>query len=287
MPQVREIGLPSGALPARAEMARTAMNSLLLADNEPIALKRLEIAVHGMPDMAVIAKATTGSEAARLIRQTKPDIVMLDIDMGDITAVDIVRGLRAGDHVPEFIFVSGSESFAAWAFDINAVDYLVKPAPFDRVRQSLRRARERLWNKASEARIAELQEQLFEMEAAQHEGARRLYHDEIWVRAGRELARIAVADVDMFEAAGDYVLAHVGTTTHLLKESLTSLEERLDPRQLIRVHRGSIINVKRVRSLRRLNRRSMAVILVNGVQVTIGPTYSEKVLKLLDAKRWR
>lgn len=263
------------------------MNRLLIADDEALALKRLEVALQCVPEMSIVAKASNGPEALTLIKQTKPDIAMLDINMPGRTGLEVAKGLKATDHVPEFIFVTGFEHHAVQAFEMNAVDYLVKPVPFDRLRESLRRAQERLKSRASEERFSALQEQLAELAAAPDAEGGSNFRDEIWVRERKGLTRIPTADIDMFEAAGDYVIAHVADTTHLLNESISSLQEKLDPNELLRVHRCSIVNVKRIRNLRRRGRRGLAVILANGAQVPVGPSYNEIVLRALDAKRWR
>lgn len=263
------------------------MIRILIADDEPVALQRLEIALKCVPDMMLVAKAANGAEALALIREVKPDVAVLDVQMPGCNGFGVVGALKPSDHLPEIIFVTAFEQHAIRAFEVNAVDYLLKPVAFDRFREALRRAKERLGAREADVRFAELQDMLSSLTAAQNGGAGPRFESEIWVRDREGLTRVPVESIDLFEAAGDYVIAHVGQTTHLISESISSLQSRLDPDLLLRVHRCSIVNLKRIRSIRRRGRRGLSVMLSTGAQIAVGPSYTDTVLQAVNAKRWR
>ncbi|HEX8240457.1 MAG TPA: response regulator transcription factor [Allosphingosinicella sp.] len=263
------------------------MIRILIADDESVALQRLEIALNCVPEMTLVAKAANGAEALRLIREVKPDIAVLDIQMPGCNGLGVVGALKSNEHIPEIIFVTAFEQHAIRAFELNAVDYLLKPVAFERFRDALRKAKERLGARTADIRFAELEEMLTSLTAAQNGGAGPRYESEIWVRERDGLTRLPVETIDFFEAAGDYVIAHVGPRSHLISESISSLQSKLDPTLLLRVHRCSIVNLRRIRSLRRRGRRGLSVLLSTGAQIAVGPTYTDTVLQAVAAKRWR
>lgn len=263
------------------------MIRILLADDEPIALDRLELAVAGIPDAQLVAKARNGKEALALIRELKPDIAVLDIRMPVKDGFAAIAELRADEHVPEIIFATAYQEHALRAFEVHAVDYLLKPVSFDRFRDAVRLARARLEARVAEARFAELQQLIASLQAAgspDHGGA---YERELWVRARDGLVRVAVESIDAITAEGDYVLLHVSGRTHLLKETISSLSGRLDPATHLRVHRSTIVNVRQVVSLHRRGPKGLSLNLASGADFAIGPNYVDTVLKVVNARRWR
>lgn len=258
---------------------------VLIADDEPVAIERLELALSCIPEAEIVGVAKTGKEALSLIREREPDVAILDIQMPPPTGLGVLAALRPADRIPEVIFVTAHENYALKAFEVRAIDYLLKPVPFERLREALKRASERLQARAADARFAELQEVIAALAA--REGGSRRFDREIWVKERDGVVRIPVETIDLFEAAGDYVIAHVGEDTHFLNDSLSALEERLDPELLLRVHRSAIANLGQVRSIRRRGPRGFALTMRSGRQVAIGPTYVENVMKSVKARRWR
>jgi len=258
---------------------------VIIADDEPVAVERLQLALSCVPEVELVGIAKSGREALTLIKERQPDVAILDIQMPAQNGFGVLAALRPTDKIPEVIFVTAFENHALKAFEINAVDYLLKPVPFERLRDAVRRAKERLQARAADARFAELQSIIAALSSP--EGERARYEFEIWVKDRDGVTRIPTETVDMFEAAGDYVIAHVGRTTHFLSDSLNALENRLDPQMLLRVHRSAIVNLGQVRSLRRRGPRALSLILQSGKQVPVGPTYSDAVLKAMKVRRWR
>jgi DNA-binding LytR/AlgR family response regulator len=260
---------------------------ILLADDEPIALDRLELAVAGIPDAQLVAKARNGKEALALIRELKPDIAVLDIQMPVKDGFGAIAELRPGEHVPEIIFVTAYQEHAVRAFEVHAVDYLLKPVAFDRFRDAVRMARGRLDARAAEVRFSELQQLIATLQAAGDPGRSAAHEREFWVRTRDGIVRIAAESIDAITAEGDYVLLHVAGRTHLMKDTISSLASRLDPALHLRVHRSTIVNLRKVEALHRRGPKGMALTLAGGHEHAIGPNYVETVLKVVNARRWR
>jgi DNA-binding LytR/AlgR family response regulator len=233
-----------------------------------------------------VASVKTGKEALTMIRELKPDVAVLDIQMPAKDGFAVIEGLRAGEHTPEVIFVTAFHEHALRAFEVQAVDYLLKPVAFERFREALRRARARLDARASDARFAELQG-LLQALKAEGPGPAPARERELWAPERGGLVRIAVESVDRIEAEGDYVRVHVGEGAHLIKDTITALQERLDPDMFLRVHRSSIVNLGRVRGVRRRLPRGLYLTLEGGGAVSVGPSYAAEVLARLKARRWR
>jgi DNA-binding LytR/AlgR family response regulator len=259
---------------------------VLLADDEPVAVERLELALSCIPEAELVGIAHNGKEALSLIRQLQPDIAVLDIQMPGSNGFGVLSGLRQADKIPEVIFVTAHDNHAVKAFEVQAVDYILKPVAFERFRDALRRAGERWQARAADDRFARLQQEIAVL-SSRAAGAGEPYEREVWIKDRGGLNRVAVDEIDLVEAAGDYVIAHVAATSHLLTDSITSLEGRVDPKTLLRVHRSTLVNPSRVRSLRRRGRRGLCLVLNSGASVAVGPSYVDAVLQAMNAKRWR
>jgi two-component system LytT family response regulator len=162
----------------------------------------------------------------------------------------------------------------------------MKPAPFDRLRTAVRRAHDWRQSRSAEARFTELQTLLASM-AKEGQDPIKSYRAELWIRDREGMNRLAVNEIDRIDAAGDYVLIQAGSERHLMSAAISSLEQELDPRTHLRVHRGTILNVNRIRSLRRRGRGAVSAILTTGAEVAVGPSYTDRVMAALNTRRWR
>jgi DNA-binding LytR/AlgR family response regulator len=259
---------------------------VLLADDEPLALERLQLALSGLAQATLVGTARNGREALELIRERRPDVAVLDVQMPVADGFAVIEALRDDDAVPEFIFVTAFHHHAIRAFEVQAVDYLLKPVAFERFHEALRRAQARLAARTSGERLEEVQRLLEALHAAPDAGA-AAPDGEIWVQESGGLTRIATSVVDRIEAEGDYVRIHVGDRSHLLKETITAMQSRLDAQAFARVHRSSIVNLTRVRSVRRRTPRGIVLVLQGGATVAVGPSFADEVMRLLQARRWR
>lgn len=237
---------------------------VLLVDDEPAALERLQALFEQISGVEVVGVARNGREALEQIQALAPDLVMLDIQMPERSGLSVAATLPA-DERPEIVFVTAFEMYGADAFDVEAADYLLKPVRFDRLRQAVERARRR--RAAREAPP--------EVTPAGTEAV------SFWVPGRSGHVRVSAADLDWIEAARDYVLLHTPTRSHIHRLTMTALEEMLDPAMLTRVHRSAFVNLSRVQEVQRLGKGLIALVLRDGVNVAVGPTYVKAVLARL------
>jgi two-component system response regulator AlgR len=240
---------------------------VLLVDDEPLALRRLDTLFGDLDGVAVVGTAATGEEAERQITALKPDLVMLDISMPQKSGIRVAADLAA-DPRPEIIFVTAFEQYAPDAFEVDAADYLLKPVRFDRLRQAVERARRRRTMRDAESRLAG-------MAPAEVRDAA------IWVQVPSGNLRLPIAQIEWVEAARDYVLFHTSTRSYIHRISMTALEQLLDPEQLMRVHRSSFIRPALVRGVQRLGKGLIALEMEDGAVVQVGPSYARAVLDRL------
>ncbi|WP_200939205.1 MULTISPECIES: LytTR family DNA-binding domain-containing protein [unclassified Caulobacter] len=236
---------------------------VLLVDDEPAALERLSALFAQIPDTRLVGVARNGREAGQAIAELSPDLVMLDIQMPELSGLALASQLPVGAR-PEIVFVTAFEVYAADAFAVEAADYLLKPVRFDRLRQAVERARRR----------RTLQKAFEQAEAAP---VRDNDLDGIWVATRQGHVRVAVSEIDWIEAAKDYVLLHTATRSHIHRITMSALEQGLDPNKMIRVHRSAFVSPDRVEAVNRLGKGLIALVLRDGVAVPVGPTYVKAV----------
>lgn len=257
---------------------------VLVADDEPLALARLKQALACIPEVEVIAAARSGEEALRLIHSLHPDLAILDIQMPGLDGLSVVARLRPSGPVPEIIFVTAFTQHAVQAFELNAADYLTKPFEFERLRAAIRRAQARLDARNSDQRFAQLQ---VLVAALQQTVEPSLHETEIWIRRSDSLHRQSLEEVDHILAQGDYVELHTRGAAYLVRDTISSLEQRIDPARFVRCHRSVIVNLTFVRGMRRRAGRKLTLTLVDGKEITVGPSYVEQVSKIMNVKPWR
>ncbi|WP_296597608.1 LytTR family DNA-binding domain-containing protein [Phenylobacterium sp.] len=238
---------------------------VLLVDDEPAALERLQALFEQIAGAEVVGVARNGREAMEQIDALKPDLAMLDIQMPELSGLSVAGGLPA-DERPEIVFVTAFEMYAADAFDVEAADYLLKPVRFDRLRQAVERARRRRAMRDAAPPI---------------EAAASAEAVSFWVSGRNGHVRVLASDLDWIEAARDYVMLHTPTRSYIHRLTMTALEEMLDPEMLTRVHRSAFVNLTRVQEVQRLGKGLISLILRDGVNVAVGPTYVKAVLARL------
>ncbi|MGA9583032.1 MAG: LytTR family DNA-binding domain-containing protein [Allosphingosinicella sp.] len=207
----------------------------LVVDDEPLAVERLQLMLARMEGVTLAGTASEGAAALRMVEATRPDAVLLDIAMPGMDGIDVARALARVPEPPVVIFVTAFDMFAVAAFDVEAVDYVMKPVSAERLRRAVERARERL--------------------AAGRDGpaggAGSPFVEEFWVSEARGLVRLSAADVDRVSAERDYMRLHVGKRSWLINHTIGKLEEELDPSKFVRLHRSAIVRRDFVTGLRR------------------------------------
>ena len=244
---------------------------VLVVDDERLAREKLRRLLAEEPDVEVIGECASGSEAVQAIRRDAPDLVLLDIQMPGQNGFDVLREVGPAQ-IGRVVFVTAHDAFAVQAFEVEALDYLLKPFDAPRLRQALSRARRQAPDQLPE-RMASLLETL----ASRDRHVRRFL-----VRASGRMSFVRVEEIDWVEAADNYVRLHAGKDEHLLRDTMAALEARLDPRRFVRVHRGAIVNVDAVRELRPLFHGDYEVLLKTGATVAVGRSYRDAFLETLE-----
>jgi len=207
---------------------------VLVVDDEPLAVERLQVLLTRVENVTLVGTASDGEGALRMVEGLKPDAVLLDIAMPGMDGMDVARALGRCEQPPLVIFVTAFDTFAVAAFDVHAVDYLMKPATPDRLGRAVERARERLSNGA---------------DRPQRTGSR--YLQEFWVSESNGLVRLEANHVDRISAERDYMRLHSGKRSWLINHTIGKLEEELDPEKFVRIHRSAIVRRDFVIGLRR------------------------------------
>src|SRR5215471_5392442 len=240
-------------------MAGNSEIRVLVADDEPLARRGVRQLLAPHHDMTVVGEARNGAETLRALDELSPDLLFLDVQMPEMDGFEVLRA-RGADRMPAVVFVTAHDQFAVRAFETHALDYLVKPLHVDRFEAALERIRDR-FRLIETASLAVRLAALLEAEKAEREkcGVERLV---VTIATG-ELV-IPVAEIDWISADDYYACLHIGAKSHLLRESLTSLESRLDPRGFLRVHRNAIVQIDRIREL-----RGDELVLLDGMRVVV------------------
>jgi two-component system LytT family response regulator len=251
--------------------AMTGPLRVLVVDDEPPARDRIREVLAQTGDVEIVGEAGDGLVAAQAIQDLKPDLVFLDIRMPELDGFGVLAALPEGD-LPLVVFVTAFDSYALRAFDIHAVDYVLKPFDSERLREAVARARERLGRgqrRDQERRLLELMTQL---------GSRQRPVERVLVKIGARFEFVRMADVDWIEASGNYVTLHVGARAPLLRQALNGIERQLDSQRFRRIHRSVIVNLDRVKEIRALPSGEYCVHLNDGTQLRVSRSYRENLL---------
>jgi two-component system LytT family response regulator len=242
----------------------------LIVDDEPLARKRIRDLLQGDPEIDLAGECGDGQEAVTLVRKLRPDLVFLDVQMPLLDGFSVLAAL--GNALPAaVVFVTAHDRYALKAFEVHALDYLLKP--FDRARflSTLERAKSQLRN----AKTPGLDQRLLDL--LQTVKDRQQFPERLVVKSGGRVCFVRVADIDWIEAAANYVRLHVGKEEHLLRASMAGLEGELDPSRFVRIHRSTIVNIERIRELQPAFHGDYAVILRDATELTLSRGYRQKL----------
>ena len=249
----------------------------LLVDDEPLAREGLRMLLARDPDVSAIHEAKNGREAVEAIRAIRPDLVFLDVQMPEMDGFEVARDVGA-EQMPAVVFVTAHDKYAIQAFEINAIDYLLKPVTEERFAKAIARAKSHLEPSSSDGPADERSRQilsLLETIASPTRSLKRLA-----VRSAGKTLFVDIEDIDWMEAAENYVQLHAGRAEHLLHVTMNTLEKSLDPELLLRIHRSVIVNVRRIKELQPVMHGEYVVTLANGVRLQSGRMYNEKLRSL-------
>jgi two-component system LytT family response regulator len=224
----------------------------MVVDDEPLARSNLTILLRSDPEIEIIGECSSGTEALGAIREKNPDLLFLDVQMPECDGFDVLEML-GGNLPPAIIFVTAYDQFALRAFEAGALDYLLKPFDDARFCRALDRAKENI---------------------TRRHPARPL--DRIAIKETGQVSFVKISDIDWIEAADYYTCLHVGTKTHLLRRSMSELEQELDPAMFCRIHRSSIVNIAQVQALKLNSEGEYEVVLNHGMRLRLSRGYRKQ-----------
>lgn len=245
-------------------------------DDEPLARQGVTFRLQQHGDIEIIGECSNGREAQSFILERKPDLIYLDIQMPYMNGIDVLRTLPV-EVQPFVIFLTAFDEYVMRAFEVHAIDYLLKPVDDARFTGALQHARRVLGNQDVDdyhARMASLLRR-----GDDQVGQRPL--SQLAVRIGKHIRFVDVEDIDWIEAQGDYAEIHVGTRTYLVRESLNTLSGRLDSSSFLRIHRSAIVRLNRIAGISSLPNRDCSITLRSGTALRVSRTYSDHLRKLL------
>jgi len=243
---------------------------VLVADDEPLARARIRRLLGGEPRISTIDEARSGTEAVRLIVERRPALVFLDVQMPKTDGFGVIEHVGA-DRMPPVIFVTAYDQYALQAFEVHALDYLLKPFTQERFAAALARALATIdGGTVGESLGAKLHALVHQLSQP------RAYLERIAVTLGGRLVPLRVADIDWIASAGKYILLHTGSAEHLVRESMQSIEGKLDPRRFVRIHRQAIVNLDRIAEIQPMFHGECAILLKTGARLMLGRAYRER-----------
>lgn len=253
----------------------------LIVDDEAVAREGLRKMLEAESDIELVGECADGREAAEAIQTVQPDLVFMDVQMPGMNGFEALMAVDETD-LPVIIFVTAYDQYALRAFEVHAVDYLLKPFTNRRLQDALQQARHHLEN----SRTAELNEQintlLERLDPQSRPAGNDPYVQRIPVRKRRRVQFIDVDTIDWMEAADNYVSLHVGDQNHLVRATLTEMEDKLDPKQFLRIHRSRIVNVDRIRELHPRGSGDCLIVLDDGTELLSSRTYSDRRKEALN-----
>jgi two-component system, LytTR family, response regulator len=249
----------------------------LIVDDEAIARDRVRRFLGSEGDVEIVGEARDGREAVEAIRSLAPDLVFLDVQMPEMDGFATLDAVGPAT-IPAVVFVTAYDQYALRAFEVHALDYLLKPFTQERFRQSLARVRGQL-NRGPQGVDARLLALLEDIKGRQ---SGRKYAERLVVKSAGRVYFVKAEDVDWIEACGNYVTLHAGGEAHLLRETLSHLEQRLDPDKFLRIHRSRLVNIDRIKELTPLFNGDYAVSLRDGTELTLSRTYRDRLQGLIE-----
>ena len=245
---------------------------VLIVDDEPLIRQGIRGGLSACEGIEITGECDSGVGAIDTILSERPDLVLLDVQMSDRTGLDVVRDVGP-QRMPAVIFVTAYDQYAVSAFELNAIDYLLKPFDDDRLKAAIGRARERISAQREASLVRQLQA-LLEMKG-------RKWPERLAFRNGDGFSLVPVDTVDWIESANNYVLLHCGSKHHIMGETLTTLENSLSPDKFLRIHRCRIVNVSRIAAVRPFLSGTYQLELHNGTRLSSGKQYSDAVRRLI------
>ena len=247
----------------------------LIVDDEPLARDRVKRLLRDEEDIEVVGECGNGKDAIDFIKSKNPDLVFLDIQMPEKSGLDVVKSL-GGKRFPTIVFVTAYDKYALQAFDVHALDYLLKPFNRERIKRAVARAREQVEHR----RMGNLDERLNSLIADLR--SEKKYLERLVVKSVGRVFFLKTEEIDWIEAAGNYVKLHVGRDSHMIRETMNGIEAKLDPDKFLRIHRSTVVNIDRIKELHPMFSGDYAVILRDGTELALSRNYRDRFVELFE-----
>jgi two-component system LytT family response regulator len=243
----------------------------IVADDEPLARARLRRLLQQVHDVQIVAECADGAEAAEAVRKLRPDVAFLDIQMPELDGFDVLTSL-GGTPPTAIVFVTAYDKHAIRAFEAQALDYLLKPVNAERLERAVERVRAHVRQVDIDGKLDAILRDV---------RSHPTWLQRVAVRSRGKVAFVQTEDITRIESAGNYARVFAGKENHLIRETLTALEGKLDPQRFVRIHRSAIVNVNAIRELRPWFAGDSIVVLQDGTELTLSRTYRGKAAALL------
>ncbi len=247
----------------------------LIVDDEPLARERIKRLLGGEADVEIAGECADGRETVESINSLKPDLIFLDIQIPELDGFEVLQEIGVAE-MPAVIFITAYDRYALQAFDVHALDYLLKPYNRERFSKAVERARAQLLhgkdNKLDERLLSLLENLKTEPK----------YLERLVIRSAGRVFFLRTDEIDWIEAEGNYLRLHVNRETHLLRETMTRLAAKLDPNKFLRIHRSTLINIERIKELQPLFHGDYTVTLRDGTELTLSRNYHDKLFELFQ-----
>jgi two-component system, LytTR family, response regulator len=248
----------------------------LIVDDMLLARKRVKRYLANDPDIEIVGEASDGREAVEAVRELKPDLMLLDVQMPEVDGFEVISRL-SGEKLPLVIFITAFDHFALRAFEVHAVDYLLKPFDAERLQRALERAKVQLQH-AQQTNLESRMNALLQDITGTPRNVKRLA-----VKTNGRTIFLNVDEIDWIEAAGNYLKLQAGKESHMIRERISQIENKLDSSQFVRIHRSYIVNLDRIKEMQPLFNGDQVVILRSGKRLTMSRTYRDRLMSLLDS----
>ncbi|HEY6122189.1 MAG TPA: LytTR family DNA-binding domain-containing protein [Pyrinomonadaceae bacterium] len=252
----------------------TTIIRVLIVDDEPLARGVLREMLQSDSDVAIVGECVNGKEAVQSIQELTPDLLFLDIQMPEMGGFEVLDALQ-GTRMPHLVFVTAYDQYAVRAFEVHALDYILKPFDRERFEASWQRAKAQVLrehNGGVEQRILSLLEDL---------KAGTKYLERLVIKSSGRIYFLETNDIDWIQAEGNYVSVHAGKKAHLLRETITSLESQLDPKKFLRIHRSAIVRIDRIKELQPWFHGEYHIVLNDGTELTLSRNYRDRLQEAL------
>jgi two-component system LytT family response regulator len=257
----------------------------LIVDDEPLARRSLRVLLADDPDIEIIGEAGSGPEAVKAIKAQTPDLIFLDIQMPEMNGFEVLEKIDA-DHLPAIIFVTAFDRYALKAFEVHALDYLLKPFDDARFERALKQAKAQLEQREikqlSQKLFALLEDRVGNLSTAT---GRQGYLNRLMVKSAGRVFFLKTEEIDWIEADNYYAKLHTGRKSHLLRETMNDLEAKLDPEKFLRIHRSAIVNLDRIKEMHPHFNGDYIVVLHDGTQLKMSRSRREQIRTILRINR--